>query len=109
MPPLEVLHLEVPTLEVLHVEVPPLEVLHVEVPPLEVLHVEVPPLQVLHVELPPLEALHSGVNIKHFGLLALWGQWLMEPTCPVNRASNLHDPLALVIDWPFTYLINSIM
>ncbi|KAL5475373.1 hypothetical protein EMCRGX_G025181 [Ephydatia muelleri] len=88
VPPLEVLHVEVPPLELLHVEVSTLELLHVEVPPLEVLHVEVPPLQVLHVELPPLEALHSGVNIKHFGLLALWGQWLMEPTGPVNRASR---------------------
>ena len=54
--------------------------------------------------------METRVNIKHFGLLALWGQWLMEPRVYwPHRASNLHDPLALVIDWPFTHLLNSIM
>ena len=35
----------------------------------------------------------TRVNIKQFGQLALWGQWLVELTAP-HRTSNLHIPLA---------------
>ena len=39
----------------------------------------------------------SGVNIKHFGLLALWGQRLMEPTGPAGQVScTTHWPLLLI-------------
>ena len=32
-----------------------------------------------------IKTLKAGINIKHFGLLALWGQWLMEPTGPTGK------------------------
>ena len=41
----------------------------------------------------------AGVNIKHFGLVGP----KVDGTYWPHRESNLHNPLALGIGWPFTY------
>ena len=56
----------------------------------------------------------SGVNIKHFGLLALWGQWLMKPTGPTGKvilyvALQVHFTVARIIAcylYPLEYKIH---